>query len=497
MVAGVALWIGIVWTRDDFSFQQRNLHLAQALLAGLLLLLLWWTFFSRAPKRLRLGVSISLLAGLLLLGALFRIRGVSGDLVPILEPRWAARSLPEVTPVPPSAPAAAAAARADFPQFLGPDRTAVLPGPTLHADWAARPPAVLWRQPVGAAWSGFSIVGGRAFTQEQRGAEECVTCYDLATGRLLWRHADRARYFTTIAGEGPRATPTVVDGRVFTLGATGLLNCLDVATGRQLWQRDIVRDAESAVPDWGFAGSPLVLEGRVIVSAGGRRNRSLLAYAAADGALAWGGGTAAASYGSPFVATLAGVRQILVFNTLEITAHEADTGAVLWRRPWGNGHPAVAVPVVVGPDRVLFSSGYGVGAELLQVRRDAPDRWSAEPLWRSLRMKAKFANPVARDSFLYGLDDGIFACVDLRDGSQRWKQGRYGHGQGLLVAEHYLLMAENGELVLLRPTPEAPNELARFRVFTAKTWNPIALGGDLLLVRNDQEAACLRLPLGE
>jgi outer membrane protein assembly factor BamB len=144
---------------------------------------------------------------------------------------------------------------------------------------------------------------------------------------------------------------------------------------------------------------------------------------------------------------------------------------------------------------VLFSAGYGVGAELLELAPAGPDRMTAKPIWKSTRLKAKFAHVYARDGFLYGLDDGMFACVDLADGSLKWKEGRYGHGQGLLVGEHYLLLAESGELVLLRPTPEAPNELARFPVFGAKTWNPPALAGEYLLVRNDLEAACLVLPL--
>ena len=108
-------------------------------------------------------------------------------------------------------------------------------------------------------------------------------------------------------------------------------------------------------------------------------------------------------------------------------------------------------------------------------------------------MKAKFANLVQAGGFVYGLDDGILACVDARDGSQRWKEGRYGHGQGLLVRDHFLLMAESGELILLKPNPNSPSELNRFRVFNLKTWNPIALAGDLLLARNDREAVCLRL----
>jgi outer membrane protein assembly factor BamB len=499
ILVGLAVWIGVVRANDGVAFQQRNIQTAQAALAGLALLLLWWSFFSRAPKRLRLTVSLVVLGALVAAAALFRIRGVSGDLVPILEPRWVKRELtvPPPNAVPAAPATSVAGARADFPQFLGPARTAVLAGPKLATDWAARPPAVLWRQPLGAAWSGFSIVVGRAFTQEQRGEVECVTCYDLATGKLLWLHADQARYATTIAGEGPRATPTVVGDRVFSFGATGLLNCLDAATGRPLWQRDTANDAGAAVPEWGFTSSPLVSDGRVIVSAGGRRNQSLLAYAVADGAPLWGGGSAAAGYSSPMLATLAGAPQVLSFNLGFITAHSPTDGKVLWQYPWGVGYPHVAMPVVTGPDRVLFTSGYGVGAELLAIERADTGRLAPRQVWKSNRLKAKFANPVLRDGFVYGLDDGILVCVDAADGSLRWKEGRYGHGQGLLVGEHYLLMAESGELVLLRPTPDAPNELARFRAFTAKTWNPIALAGDLLLVRNDQEAACLRLPLAE
>jgi outer membrane protein assembly factor BamB len=185
----------------------------------------------------------------------------------------------------------------------------------------------------------------------------------------------------------------------------------------------------------------------------------------------------------------------VAFNDGTVSGHDPATGTTLWERTWGNGNVVCATPVVVNSNHVLFSSGYGVGAELLEISQSATGKFSAKRIWKSIRMKAKFAHLYVRDGFLYGLDDGIFACVDLADGSPRWKEGRYGHGQGLLVGNLYLLMAESGELVLMRPTPEAPNESARYRVFDAKTWNPIALSGDLLLVRNDREAACLRLKL--
>jgi outer membrane protein assembly factor BamB len=190
---------------------------------------------------------------------------------------------------------------------------------------------------------------------------------------------------------------------------------------------------------------------------------------------------------------LSGIRQVLAFNSRKITAHEASSGKVLWEHSWGVGQPQVAVPVAVAANRILFSSGYGVGSELLEVNAAVGDRLVVTRVWQSRKMKAKFSNLFTHEGFLYGLDDGVLACLDLNDGSQKWKEGRYGHGQGLWVRDLLLLMAENGELVLLRPAPAFPNELHRFKVFSSKTWNPIALAGDLLLVRNDQEAAALRL----
>ncbi len=502
LLAAATVALAVVRLRDTTTFQQKNMTSMGILLGAFGLLLIWWTCFSRARWRLRLGVTLGVL-GVLGLGAgMFRVRGVSGDLVPILEPRWVKSDRPVTAPplgvgpvAPLPDPLSAAGIRPDFPQFLGPDRNAVLTGPALDPDWTARPPRELWRNKIGPGWSGFAIVGGRALTQEQNGASELVTCYDLLSGRPLWSHGDAARYDNPIGGEGPRATPTVVGDRVFTLGSTGRLNALDLVTGRVQWTHDLVAETGAKVPEWGFAGAPLVLAGRVIVSAGGTANQSLLAFRDDTGERVWAAGTAAAGYGSPFVATLGGRRQILAYNHRHISAHDAADGAVLWEYPWGRGYPHVAVPVVVGPDRVVFSAGYGVGSELLEIKAATDGRLTAERVWQSLKLKAKFANPVARDGFLYGLDDGMFVCLDLSDGAQKWKEGRYGHGQGLLVGDLFLLMAENGELVLLRPTPTGPNELHRFRVFSSKTWNPPALAGDLLIVRNDLEAVGLRLPL--
>ena len=496
---GVVVWIQ---SRDDTPFQHRNLQSIKTLASGFALLLVWWTGFSRTNRKTRLAV-LAAIAGTVGAGAgIFRITGVSGDLLPILEPRWSRRhAIPqELAPGTPQLSqtnliALTASVYADFPQFLGPQRSAVLNEPRLVPDWKANPPRLQWKQPIGAAWSGFAVMGGRALTQEQRGEEELVTCYEASTGRLLWSHSDPAHFQRTIAGEGPRCTPTIVGNRVYTLGALGHLNCLDIESGQRLWRRNIASDAGANVPDWGFSGSPLVITGRVHVSAGGKPEKSMLAYDSETGYLVWAAGNSSISYSSPFVATLADVPQILMFNSKRVTSHDLASGRVLWEYPWGVGQPHVAMPVPVGTNRVVFSSGYGVGSELLEISPGASNSLAAHRVWRSNRMKAKFSNLVAREGFLYGLDDGVLACIDLRDGSLRWKEGRYGHGQGLLMGDLYLLMAESGELVLLRLAPTAPEELGRFRVFGAKTWNPIAIAGPLLLVRNDREAACLLLPV--
>ena len=488
----------LVWIRlqDHLPFQTRNIESAKIVVVTFLLLLIWWAFFSRAPGKWRVLTTFGLVAVLGAGAALFRLRGLSGDLAPIFEFRWSKSKLVEpiqAPALPPDSVRVATTSTNDFPQFLGPNRDGVLPGPRLDSNWTAQPPTILWRQKVGPGWSGFVVVGNLCLTQEQRGESECVTAYELASGKPVWTHTDQVRYNTIVAGEGPRGTPTVVSNRVYTFGATGFLNCLDLASGKPIWSLDFLADG-GKVPDWGVASSPLYVDGMVVIHGTGKA-KSLYAFRADDGKPVWEAGSNRASYASPILATLAGKRQILAFNQRFVSGHDVETGSTLWEKPWGNGNVACATPVVIGTNQVVFSSGYGAGAELLEISRVTDSEFAAEMLWKSIRMKSKFAHLYARDGFLYGLDDGIFACVDLKDGSLRWKEGRHGHGQGLLVGDLYLLMAESGDLILLRPTPDSDNVLARFPVFTAKTWNPIALSGDLLLVRNDQEAACLRLPL--
>ena len=486
----VVLALLLIWLPESLHRQQQVMRTMGIFILAVILALLWLLFASRLAWEQRLryfgGIVFAIALGI----GLFRIKGLSGDFVPVLEWRWHAEGEAAVA----EGGDATALDAGDWPQFLGPDRDNRLQSVHLERDWTRHPPREIWRRPVGAAWSSFAIAGGRAVTQEQHGPEEQVVCYDLATGRKLWQHADSTRYESAVAGVGPRATPTIAADRVFTLGATGILNCLDLATGAQIWSRDILADNRAEANVWGISCSPLVLDTLVVVSAGGPDQRSLVAYHRQTGAFVWGGGTDRAGYSSPRLVTLAGREQILIFNSHSVVAHDPHSGDPLWRQPWDQVQ-CVANPLPLPGNRVLVSTGYGIGARLYQVNAAPGGGLTSEIVWRSPRLKAKFANMVERDGFVYGLDDGVLVCLDPQDGKRRWKRGRYGHGQLILIDDVLLIMSESGDVVLVEARPDRHVELARMTAFAGKTWNPPSFAAPYLLVRTDSEAVCYELAL--
>jgi outer membrane protein assembly factor BamB len=506
----------VAWTWLDarLARQEQVMRTGGVILVAVGLLLVWVLFFSRMRWPVRWRVLGGFL-GVLALGALlFRYVGVTGDLVPIFEPRWATgartaslpagtssnavRVDPGIAPTVPGAAPTEGRGGGDFPQFLGPTRDGVMHGIRLETDLAAHPPQLLWRLPMGSGWGGFAVVGGLALTQEQDGGDELVTAYDLATGGRVWAHRTAALYDNPIGGIGPRATPTVVSNRVYALGAVGDLSCLDLATGALRWTTNLVGGKPAKDLSWGLSSSPLVLGDRVIVAPLGRPERaSLLALDAATGTVVWSGGTAEAHFSSPRLETLRGMPQLLTFTGAGAAGHDPATGALLWEHPWRGGHPHVTDPRVVDAERgrVLVTSGYGTGSQLIEVERVGAEGWRASTnlVWRSMRLKSKFANVLLRDGFVYGLDDGRLVCLDLGTGERRWDGDRFGHGQLLLVGDLLLLTAESGEVILVDAAPVAFRERARFAAVTGKTWNPPALAGDVLIVRNDREAAAFRM----
>ncbi len=491
------LWIVIIlailgtlvtWISDAGHRQDKILLTTMIVIGTIILGILWLLFFSEMRWRIRLLVLAVLALGVFLSNNLFQFKGFSGDLVPIFERRWqdgqtthqrnsASLSGPEISTT-------------DYPQYLGQHRNGVVATTKLNLDWASSPPKLVWRRPVGAAWSGFAIAGNSAITQEQEDDWEKVVCYELHTGDVKWSHQDGARYNTPLAGLGPRATPTISDNRVYTLGSTGILNCLDFETGEQLWTTNIFEEHTADTPPWGVSISPLVVGELVVVSAGGA-----VAYHRETGKIAWVGYRTKSGYSSPFLTTLAGVEQIVIFNQGLVTAHDPLSGELLWMQPWPTPSvECVSQPVPLPDDKLLVSSGYGVGAKLFQISRNSMGEFNVSTLWETIYLKAKFTNIIYYNNYLYGLDDGIFACVNPADGTRQWKRGRYGHGQTLLISDVLLVLTESGEVVLVDPNPDTHIEHARFTAIKGKTWNTPALAGDYLLVRSDREAACYQLP---
>ncbi len=499
-----AISLAWIWLVADLTRSWRVVYTGEAILLAGFCSLVWLAVLSRLAWRTRAIWLALMILPLVALIVLFRVDKVSGDLIPSLAWRFSAKPHEKLSAPDTSRPSAdvshvidlATASLRDYPQYMNKNRDATLQGVRLARDWTAHPPRLVWRQPIGAGWSSFAVVGDYAVTQEQRGPQEMVTCYELLTGKLCWSYADDVYYESKIAGDGPRATPTLEGGRVYTMGSTGLLNCLDGATGQRLWQRDVLLDTSPKNSDWGKACSPLVIDELVVVTGGAERGPTLVAYASASGELAWKANdqpTAKESYGSPMIVELAGVRQIVMLNDNTVCGYHPATGEQLWEHPWPGHEPKVTQPLLVGDDRLLVGSGYGVGCALLEFSLGEDGRLMVKELWASRHLEPKFTNVVHRDGFVYGLDEAIMVCLDLQSGKRRWKKGRYGHGQIMLIEDVILVLAENGEAALVEATPDAHRELARFPALEGKTWGHPVLAPPYLLLRNDHEAACYEL----
>jgi outer membrane protein assembly factor BamB len=391
-----------------------------------------------------------------------------------------------------SAASAAAVARPYWTGFRGPARDGHYRERPIRTEWTG-PMTPLWKQPVGGGHASFAIAGGHAFTIEQRGGDEVVAAYDVATGREIWTTAWPASFSAVYGGLGPRATPAWHDGRVFALGATGELRALDASSGRTVWRTNILEDAGAGNAQWGMAASPLVVRDRVVVMPGGSGGQSVVAYEAATGRRAWSALDDDAGYSSPMLARIAGVDQILVFTASRLASLAPEDGRLLWAFAWKTqGDANASQPLPIGDDRVFISTGYGMGAVLLEVTANG-ERFDVREVWRTNRMKNQFTSSLHHEGFIYGLDESILACVDASTGELKWKGGRYGYGQVMLADGHLIVLTEEGELALVRATPERHVELARFPVLDGSTWNHPAMGDGYLLIRNINEMAAFDL----
>jgi outer membrane protein assembly factor BamB len=384
----------------------------------------------------------------------------------------------------------------DWTGFRGPRRDGVLRGVRIPADWKTSPPQLRWRHRVGPAWSSLIVVGDRLFTQEQRGDKEAVVCYDAATGKQRWVREGTARFFESVSGAGPRATPTYDHGRLFTLGATGLLNCLDAASGEVLWSRDVAAEAGAKPPQWGYSSSPLVVENKVIAYAGGDGGKGLLAYSARSGKPLWSAPAAGSTYSSPQLTTLAGKPQVLILHDQGLTAVDPADGTVLWTGGTAmSGAPRANQPHALGDSALLVGSLEGLGIARIDVSHEKGE-WKVETAWNSTSLKPEFPDQVVHDGHAYGFDVSMFKPIPIDPNSPPagWKV-RFGRGQVILLEEQALLLVltEKGQAVLVAANPQRYEELGRFQAIKGKTWNHPVIAGGRLYARNAEEMACYDL----
>lgn len=469
----------------------------------------YYCLYSCRSRAVRVGLLLVPLCLVVLLLILYKPVDVTGSLVPRFKSRWAVEKvrLPKTE----AADALQAAPVADlqnvtaddFPQFLGPNRDQKVTGVTLATNWQENPPELVWRQPIGAGWSSFAAVHGFAVTQEQRGDQETVTCYEIATGKLIWANGLTARHETFLGGVGPRSTPTVHDGRVYVLGATGNFRCLQGSDGKELWRHDLraeFRLGDDAGVAWGRAPSPLIVDDLVVLPVGGRAPSavSLVAWDRVSGERRWSTGDRETGYASPTLATLHGVRQILAVLEDQLIGVQPETGKILWSYDWPGSSTANANVTNAQPvdgERVFLSKGYTQGAVLLQTKVQPEGTWEVSEVWRIQSvMKTKFSNVVVHEGHIYGLDDVMLECIEIETGKKRWKRGRYGFGQVLLVGKTLLVQGEDGQITAVAASPESGEPLGQFTALESKTWNNPCVFGPFLLVRNSEEAACYRLP---
>ena len=360
------------------------------------------------------------------------------------------------------------------------------------ATWPPQGPPRLWRKPLGGGYASFVFGNGKAFTIEQRRENEVVVAYDLKTGREVWSHSWKEAFSEAMGGDGPRATPTWDEGRIYALGAAGELRCLDGESGSRIWSKNILQENGAENLQWGMAAAPLVLGDALIVLPGGPSGKSVVAYDKRTGASLWSALDDKQAYVSPMLVTLAGQRQILIVTATRAVGLTLE-GKLLWEYPWSTEYDINASqPVIVDADRFILSAGYGHGAAMVRVSK-AGAGFTATRVWENTRMKNKFSSSVLHNGYIYGLDEAILACVDAGTGELKWKGGRYGYGQIMLAGNNVIVAAEDGDVALVRATPEKHDEIVRFSAIEGKTWNHPAISQGILLVRNATEMAAFRV----
>lgn len=391
----------------------------------------------------------------------------------------------------------------EWPRWRGPQGNGTWESapqvPELTADRLHR----LWSAPVGPGYSGIAVQGGRVYTMD-RPAEptdrERVVCFDACDGRLLWAYDYAAAYKELDYGKGPRVTPTVHDGRVYTLGAVGQFVCLEAGTGKAFWSKDLRADASAQVPTWGFSASPLIVDNMVIIHAALQPNGCFAAFDRHSGAELWRSGTDPAGYCTPILVEHSGQRQLVGWTPENVVGMEPSTGKPLWQVPYKVTY-GVSIATPIFCEGIVLVAGYWEGSKAIRLGKSPGE---AEVVWEENRfLRGLMSQPLERDGYGYLLDKQHgMVCFELKTGTKVWTDDnrltpRGRNPQANLVwlgkSDRALALNSEGELVLLRLSPDGYQELGRSKII-GETWAHPAFASGCVFARDDQQVVCVKLP---
>ena len=398
--------------------------------------------------------------------------------------------------------AATDAATEDWPRWRGANGNGTWKAPPLPEKWPAEGLRRVWRRPVGGGYSGVAAVGNRVYTMDRQTEPEEVErilCLDADSGELIWAHAYEVAYGDLDYGSGPRATPTIDDGRVYTLGSVGHLHCLDAATGEVIWSIDSMGEMKAGIPTWGFAASVPVWKDRVFVHIG-VPGGSVVALDRRTGKEIWRSSEDPAGYCTPMIVSHKGSDRLIVWNPEHIVSMSPETGAIHWQVPYKvtNG---VSITAPIFEEGILFVSGYWEGSKAIRLSADVNE---GELIWEENRwLRGVMSQPLFREGYVYHLDKfhGLI-CFDLQTGERVWAddhkmtpKSRNPHASMVWIGEgdRALILNSDGDLILARLTPEGYDEQDRTNII-GHTWAHPAFAGNRVYARSQTEMVAVELP---
>lgn len=376
-------------------------------------------------------------------------------------------------------------ASADWPNFRGPRYDGISDETAFRKEWT-EPIPLVWQRNIGSAFSSFACVGDRVYTCGTANGQQVLFCLHADTGEVLWQRPFEEQYAEPQGGDGTRATPTVDEGRVYVLGAKGLLLCADAATGSELWRTQF-----GHMPSWGYSGSVLI-EGDLAIVSAGESDGDLIAFDKKTGRRVWKCGGDPVGYATPYPFSFEGTRYVVAFTGQSFVIAEARTGRLVLRKPWETAWDVNAASPIFQDGHLWIGAGYDTGCALFKLRRDK-QALAAEQVWKSKVLLNKFQSCVLHEGKLYASDQKALVCVDFLTGQEHWRKHRLRHGGLVLADGHLLLLTEKGELQIAKADPTGYEPKTTASILSGRCWTAPVLHKGKLYVRNLERIACFDL----